>query len=301
MDDVSRELFQSLFHQNIRPDSLLQSPPRVRIHASLQEKLALLQLLNRTGRLGFRRPIEVQPGFGNGLFCVPKSLQVDRLILDGRPANMLQEPPNRFILSMAASSALLGIHLAPHEKLLMSGEDLSNFFSNFFLNFKVGYDRGTRIVFDWKIDCRLVEHFDGFPDALRDEKYVYATLCTLAMGDSSACEYAQTAHIALGLQSGAIDPSQLLSIHGRVPRSDVMTGIIIDDFIILQRVPKSEVRGIDMEQRRAAMHNMCKKVKLDANPTKGFENLSGASFWGADVDGERGLVRGNVVRAASLC
>ena len=49
------------------------------------------------------------------------------------------------------------------------------------------------------------------------------------------------------------------------------------------------------------MHAMYKKVGLYAHPEKGFQDLSKASFWGADVDGDEGLVRGQVVRAISLC
>ena len=104
------------------------SPPRVCVHANFKEKLALLRLLEKTNRLSFRSGASVCKGFGNGLFSVPKDLDVDRLILDARPANLLQSPPNRFIMSMGSSYSLMGLHLAKSEKLLMSGDDLSNFF-----------------------------------------------------------------------------------------------------------------------------------------------------------------------------
>ena len=198
---------------------------------------------------------------------------------------------------MGAATALLGIHLSDDEKLLMSGDDLSNFF----YTFKIGYDRASRIFLDWKIDTKLVKNFAGFPGALKSERYVYACLNALAMGDSAACEYAQTSHICMGLISGAIDPNNLLTLHGRTPRHNTLSGIIIDDFILMQKVGIEETRGIDMEHRRAAMHHMYKQVGLEAHPTKGFSNSESASFWGADVDGLRGLVRGNVVRAGSLC
>lgn len=297
LDSECKRLFEEPFCQGINPDSLVDKPPRVRVHASLDEKIKLLCLLNKSGRLVFRKPSEIIAHHGNGLFCVPKNLDVDRLILDGRPANQLQLTPDKYILSMGAATPLLGIHLSDDEKLLMSGDDLSNFF----YTFKIGHDRASRNFLDWKIGTKLVKNFAGFPDALKSERYVYACLNTLAMGDSAACEYAQTSHICMGLISGAIDPNNLLTLHGRTPRHSTLSGIIIDDFILMQKVGIEETRGVDMEHRRAAMHDMYKQVGLEAHPTKGFSNSDSASFWGADVDGLRGLVRGNVVRAGSLC
>ena len=96
LDDDARKLYEEPFHQNL---GLLRdniSVPRVRVHADFEQKIQLLRLLNKSGRLGFRKPNELCLGFGNGLFCVPKNLEVDRLILDGRPANSLQDAPDRF-------------------------------------------------------------------------------------------------------------------------------------------------------------------------------------------------------------
>eukprot|EP00438_Fugacium_kawagutii_P026205 Skav223835 [mRNA] locus=scaffold1256:189550:193986:- [translate_table: standard] len=297
LDEVSAELFQHPFCQDISPESLSEPPPRVRIHAKFNEKVKLLKTLNQSGRLGFRHPSEVVAGHGNGLFCVPKNLEVDRLILDGRPANMLQQPPNRFIYTMASATSLLGIFLAEGEKLMMSGDDLSNYF----YTFKVGYDRGTRNFLEWRIDTKLVKDFPGFPPHLADEPVVYACLCTLAMGDSAACEYAQTSHLSLGIHAGAVTSDGLLTLHGRTPRTDSISGLIIDDFIMMQKVPIDATHCKALEDRRASLHATYNKVGLEAHPSKGFSQEEKASFWGADVDGLRGLVRGSIPRAASLC
>eukprot|EP00438_Fugacium_kawagutii_P014515 Skav224400 [mRNA] locus=scaffold2452:244095:248198:- [translate_table: standard] len=297
LDEDSRILYEHPWCQGITPDSLPTKPPRVRVHANMTEKIKLLKLLNKSGRVIFRKPDEIVNNFGNGLFCVPKNLGIDRLILDGRPANLLQEAPNKYILSMGSASALLGIFLRPTEKLLMSGDDLSNFF----YTFKVGYERGTRNYLQWKINTHLVKDFPGFPPELASEPFVYAGRNSLAMGDSAACEYAQTSHLSLGLQSGALQPKSLLTLNGRLPRSSSMGGIIIDDFILMEKVLLEDTKGIQLEQSRDSMHNMYSAVGLDAHPTKGFECEESASFWGADVDGLRGFVRGTVSRAASLC
>eukprot|EP00438_Fugacium_kawagutii_P000120 Skav218734 [mRNA] locus=scaffold1346:878540:884943:+ [translate_table: standard] len=296
LDAETKKHYEDPGYDGIHPSEFSGPVPRVRVRATLTEKLALLQLLNKSNRLTFRGMDEVKAGFGNGLFCVPKDLKVDRLILDGRPANLLQKDCNRFIMTMGSSGSLLGIHLRPHEKLLLSGDDLSNFF----YTFKVNYDRGTRNFLDWAIPTHLVRDMAGFPQHLRDHEFVYACLSTLAMGDAAACAFAQTSHISLGLQCGAFRDCELITMHGRTPRTDFMAGIIVDDLVMMQKVPRSDMTSPNMQERRTSMHNMYKRVQLEAHPTKGFAEVSKASFWGATVDGDEGLVRPNIARAASL-
>lgn len=99
------------------------------------------------------------------------------------------------------------------------------------------------------------------------------------MSDSAACEYAQTSHMALGLQCQAFTPAQLVTLHGRIPRDHVMAGIIIDDFILLEKVARDAFQALLSAERRARMHAMYKQVGLDAHPTKGFAGEDKASFW----------------------
>lgn len=296
LDDESKELYSSPFSGNIDPLDVDPPPPRVRVHADEDEKISLLHLLESSGRLGFKAPSEVFAGFGNGLFCVPKSTSVDRLILDGRPANTLQNPPMEYIMTMASATTLMGIHLSPQEKLLMTGDDLSNFF----YTFQVGDERMGRNFLEWKIPIKIAKQFKSFPENLSGEKYVYACLRSLAMGDSAACSYAQTSHICMGLVCGAFTKDELVTLHGRIPRSPCIAGIIIDDFVLLEKVALGCITGPTAHHRRSKMHSMYSSVNLEAHPTKGFADAETASFWGADVDGVSGLVRANISRSASL-
>ncbi|CAK9059357.1 60S ribosomal export protein nmd3 [Durusdinium trenchii] len=296
LDEKSKRLYEDPLSCGIAPSIPDLCPPRVRVHADLDEKVKLLRLLESTGRLGFRSKADIVEGFGNGLFCVPKSTKVDRLILDGRPANLLQSPPNQFITTMASPNAILGMHLLPGEKLLMTGDDLSNFF----YTFRVNERRISRNFLDWKIPIYVAKGFSSFPEALQEEPYVYACLASLAMGDSAACEYAQTSHLAMALQCGALQSHELLTIHGKTPRCNTVGGIIIDDFCLLEKVPIDSSDSPDSNDRRSRMHDIYTKVGLQAHPDKGFSQQEVASFWGADVDGLEGLVRGTLIRAASL-
>eukprot|EP00438_Fugacium_kawagutii_P002050 Skav230092 [mRNA] locus=scaffold3264:40338:47439:- [translate_table: standard] len=296
LDDDAAKLYEHPFCDNISPEDLSHSAPRVRVHATVKEKIKLLELLDKSGRLAFRAPNEIKAGFGNGLFCVPKNLDVDRLILDGRPANLLQQPCNRFILTMGSAGSLLGLHLKPNEKLIMSGDDLSNFF----YTFKVNYDRASRNFLDWKIPVHLVRHIPGFPAHLLTESFVYACLSSLAMGDSAACGYAQTSHIAMGLQAGTFRECELVTMHGRLPRTNFMAGIIIDDLVLMEKVHREASGGVSIKQKRNSMYAMYRTVQLEAHPGKGFEDLVEANFWGATVNGDEGWIRPQVPRAASL-
>ena len=178
----------------------------------------------------------------------------------------------------------------------MSGDDLSNFF----YTFRVNDSRAGRNFLDWKIPIKVAQKFKSFPSHLSNSDYVYPCLASLAMGDSAACDYAQTSHISMALQCNALEPQHLLTLHGRAPRGDFCGGIIIDDFCLLEKVPHRATTGKESQVRRRRMHCMYNKVGLNAHPDKGFADQDQATFWGADIDGVEGLVRGNVIRAASL-
>lgn len=53
-------------------------------------------------------------------------------------------------------------------------------------------------------------------------------------------------------------------------------------------------------QTSRRMHDIYRRVGLEAHPTKGFADEEVAEFWGASVDGLEGLVRANIKRAISL-
>ena len=81
-----------------------------------------------------------------------------------------------------------------------------------------------------------------------------------------------------------------------------MYGLVIDDFVALSRVsresfqhgPSDGAEGADQMQRAY------EDVKLIPNKKKAFRDELQASFWGADVDGEAGVVRGSLKRAIPL-
>ena len=295
LDEEVCDLYQFPLKHASDP-SVAPMPPRVRVHAKFSEKVALLKLLESSGRLQFRSIKEVVSGYGNGLFTVPKDLACDRLILDARPANCLQTAPQKYIMSMGSAASLTHIILPEHQKLLFSGDDLSNFF----YTFMASQERVTRNFLDWQIPVDVVRQMASFPKHLAGERFVYACLGSLAMGDSAACEYAQASHLSLGLQAGAFEASNLVTLHGRIPRGRFLCGIVIDDLVLMEKVALNSSIGENLNSSRKTMLDMYQSVGLEAHPSKGFANLEKTSFWGADVDGVRGLVRASVARSISL-
>ena len=84
LDNETKFLYNNPFSMVPEDRSELAVPPRVLVHADFHEKIALLKLLEESGRLSFRGKNDVLENYGNGLFCVPKNTTTDRLIYTGR-------------------------------------------------------------------------------------------------------------------------------------------------------------------------------------------------------------------------
>lgn len=269
-------------------------PPKVCVNASEAERNLLFRKMAETGRLVPVEACDARRGLLSGLFSVPKDLARDRLILDARPPNTAEPPLSRWTRTMSSSSCLAGIELASHEYLSLSGRDVRDFF----YQFKVGQQRCLRNVLASWLRASDLEFIFG----RKFESGGYVGLSTLAMGDLSACEYAQCAHLGVLLQSGGCAPQELLLPHRPVPRSDLMVGVVIDDLVCLEkmafRLERSMGNKDDSEssKRMQLFMEEYRKAELPINEKKSFDNVTSASFWGVQIDGEKGLFRPNESR-----
>eukprot|EP00439_Symbiodinium_sp_Y106_P044345 s5974_g5.t1 len=80
---------------------------------------------------GLLEPGEATRNISSGLFAVIKDLERDRLILDGRGANVFEVPLNKWTRFMASAEKVAGIYVPPECGLLCSGRDLKDFFYQF--------------------------------------------------------------------------------------------------------------------------------------------------------------------------
>lgn len=192
LDASTRALYERPIQCGITPEQCSEQPPNVRVFASPDNKVALFKKLAESGRLAPISGTLRRQNFTSGMFSVHKDESRDRLVLDGRPANMLDAKQTMWCKSMASPSALNSIFLKAEHVLLCSGEDLRDFF----YQFSVGCERAERNIISDSIslsDARAV-FGDGFE---WNEDPVTVTLTSLAMGDCLACEFAQGSHIGV--------------------------------------------------------------------------------------------------------
>lgn len=281
--------------QSFRTESEVDIPA-VSVRATVSERTKLFKSMASCGRLRFLFAEEVDPAHPSGLFAVPKSLQKDRLILDGRPANAIEPQLNRWVSCMACAANLNGIELSEHEDLLMSGQDIKDYF----YQFSVSHDRTRRNVLACHLSAsELVEIFGSDFDPPVAGGYV--GLSTLAMGDGSACEFAQSSHLGLLFSSGALFPHELLRLRGSPPRGLLSIGVVIDDLVLLEKIDRRMCYvSTEAESRVKLIKAAYAHANLPINEDKEFLKATTASFWGIETDGLKGLFRPNSHRVWPL-
>ena len=265
-------------------------PPRVQVSGLRKQLLQLLKNLDATGRLAIYPAEEIAMPFRAGLFSLPKSLEVDRLILDSRPANLREEQLGLWTQSMGTSSLLTQFELSPDELLAVSAEDLKDFY--YF--YRVGEERCKRNAIKIVLSIEEARAFRCFQNAPCSPTGRYVPgLATMAMGDRNAVEYGQQSHIRLGLDFGIFSLQDLLTLRGRVPRDQrFAVGIVIDDLIMLEKLTSEAALLEPSPASEAAddMVNVYKQVGLKPNDAKRIRRSLKTDFWGAHLDGRKGLV-----------
>ena len=270
--------------------------PTVKINASNEEKIALFKKLADCGRLRqIQRKADRHP-FVSGLFCVGKNEQKDRLILDARPANMLERPKTVWCSSMASGTCLSEIIIRDDRVIVCSGLDLTDYF----YQFAISSQRIDRNRLAGSLTSSQAKEVFGAAYVEDDDEPVLVALSTLAMGDLLACEFAQAAHLGLCLQNNVCDAKTILSFRVPVPRSLSMVGIVIDDLVAIEQIVTSQLSSspgsLDSEQRIARALAGYDDAHLLHNPEKSFNRQTCSRFWGSEIDGVKGLVRGSSLR-----
>ena len=298
LDEEGRKIFEEPLKHRLNPEEFSGKIPKLKVHCSFEEKVKLFELLDASGRLGVHRPSEIDGRFASGLFSVVKDLEKDRLILDARGSNLLETPGQRWIQSLACGESLGRVLLEEDEVIRSSGNDLRDFY----YLFQIGEDRSKKNSLVGTVPVQRIAHLKAVQEKQFRGGVVHGALRSLAMGDTWAVELAQTAHLSIALNAGVVKPESLLSMHQPVPRSKDFAGLVIDDFISISIQPSAETERGPSESARMAdeMFEEYKKVKLIPNEKKAFRDVTDASFWGVDLSGKEGIVRGSLKRAVPL-
>jgi hypothetical protein len=123
-----REVFNDPVKFAADPMTASESPPRVQLHASRRQAFELLHFLDQRHRLTLAPESKVRPTHLCGVFAIIKDQQKDRMILDARPANLLEDALNDWTSTLGAVTALVQIELKPGHQLWMSGTDLCDYY-----------------------------------------------------------------------------------------------------------------------------------------------------------------------------
>ena len=241
-------------------------------------KLSLLEKLDDVGRLALL-PARVTPAkFGAGAFAVPKSLDVDRFIMDSRPFDYLERPCTRWLGSLGSAAAASCISLQDNEILLASG-------------FRGGCKRlfivllsERRNIFNLAVKPEQVAHLSCYNSSLSKEQWLMPALSTMAMGDCQAVAVGQTAHLGVILQSGALSLSQILLQHAPVPRDRCFFGLVLMTSSVERACRASFEAGELLDCKSPGVMDQVRQAYASARlPTKGSSwnpvQISGASPW----------------------
>ena len=276
---------------SLAPEEYEEDVPHVQVKGKRKEILALLHSLDNSNRLAIFPEDEIRTGFSAGMFALMKSLDKDRLILDSRPANCLEESLAAYTQCMGSPVPLLDYELDEASLLLASGEDLKDYY----YYYVVSSQRAARNCIKFRLTPKEASSFKCMPQG-SVAKGFYPALATMAMGDINAVEYGQMAHTLLAHACG-IRLTDLLTLRSRVPRQNWMCGLVIDDLIFLEAVPRDLPKLVVTDRLAESMLAKYKEVGLQANADKQFRGERVSKFWGILLDGDDGLVRPQVERA----
>ena len=187
LDEETREVYKHPIQSADLGKLAEADVPRVRVRAGASGKIAFLEKLDEVARLGLVDSREVPAGLGSGAFAIPKDLRKDRLIMDSRPFNCVEETQSRWLSSLGAASCLCGILLDDHEILLLSGEDLKDYF----YAFTVSPERLRRNAFAMQVRPEQVQHLRSFEPWMSQCETLTPCLATMAMGDCQAVRWAR--------------------------------------------------------------------------------------------------------------
>ena len=216
--------------------------------------------------------------------------------MDSRPPNCLEIPLQRWIRSLASAESLVQICLGENEEIRCSGNDVRDYYHMF----SVSPERCRRNILVGALEPSTVRHLNCYRSEFDSAVALWGALATLAMGDSHAVEVAQTCHVGLSLSAGVTDGSNLPNLAGFHPRSKNVVGIIIDDFVSISVVDANSVERSPSWELADKMDDKYAEVGLISHKEKGFRDSVFSSFWGVDLDGRSGSVRGSLKRAIPL-
>ena len=297
LDPANRQSYLAPLDGADLPEESGFVPPRVKVRIQKNNRIKFLELLDSSDRLQLIPEKEVRKGYLNGVFAVPKDQEKDRMVLDARPPNGLEQPENRWIRSLASTQQLQHFFTKPGEQVMLFAEDLREFYHAF----RISKQRVLRNCLEMPVSPAEVRHLRCFANWMDEHEVLYPALNTMAMGDCNAVAYGQASHLGVVLQSQALELSDFITLTGRPGRKRFVGGLMIDDLVLLQRcsgeeLPSSTECGLAIEVIRKAYVD----AGLPRHDGKAVYGEKQGTFWGLQMDGEKCTARPLLSRCIPL-
>lgn len=227
------------------------------------------------------------------MFSIPKDERRDRMVLDARPANCLEETEEVWIASLASPQQFAHLFIDDDEVIRLYCEDLREFYHSFLIS----PERTRRNALTMEVAAHEVRHLKCYDSKLHSGHQVLVPcLKTMAMGDNNAVSFGQLAHLSVLLRTGKLTLDDFITIKTVPPRGQWLAGLMIDDLVLAERVkrlPLDQREPTECQEIISAVHAKYREVGLPRHAGKSVYNSSCASFWGNELDGDRGFMRPN--------
>ena len=185
--------------------------------------------------------------------------------------------------------------MAPHEKIRAAGEDLKDY--NYY--YVVTRSRAARNSLAFELSPAEAQKFKAFRNVRGTDTCYIPSLATMAMGDLNSVEFGQQAHVMLAALQGFIG-SDFLTMRGKWRRQSWAIGIIIDDFVAIEKLDMHQEQGHFSGELADIMVDAYLQKGLQPNEKKRFRDSKEASFWGITLDGDSCQIRSQLERTVPI-
>lgn len=284
-----------------RPSSDWDRPKRARVQASRSDQLELYRKWDEVDSLYLLRASESELKFRCGLFAVYKNDKFDRQILNPIPENGRSFSVSDATLSLAHASLLCQLYLPAGKNLVISSDDLEDFYHGFLVDDRHAARNHIHGIFYG----RDFQGWKAYREELHDAEVV-GCFRTLAMGTNFAVETAQHAHSVLLRRAGGLLSKEQVAYRKALPKGPGFDLLCIDDRVFLLIVSASEFgkapqldrRDVRLFRQAAAQYE---KVHLRISHKKAVRNAYQATVLGGELDGVRGDLAAPRLKTATLC
>ncbi|CAE7269133.1 unnamed protein product, partial [Symbiodinium natans] len=283
----------------LKPEAERPEPIKIRGTASRRELLKVLERWDHLGRLFVCDSSEVRSEDRCELFAVAKDADKDRQILHRKRRNLQERHIQGASRDLPHGVLLCQLPLEGRYVCACSVDDVKDFYHAYPASEARARSSPVGPVFR----PGEVSHLKAFQEALAAGRVtqggrVACCFKGLGMGDHAAVDIAQESHVNLLRSFGAMKEGETLRYRDPVPHppSGFVEGIMIDDHLGLQLLPRLQSLKETLAQPArdqevfAASGKAYSHAGLQAHPKKAVRRGVCAKVWGAEIEGEKGLV-----------